>query len=395
MQNPRTLAGICKRHDLDLDETLIALWDAGFDAIDDPDAPIPAKLQRQVLQHLDIEASKKQRNVAHWEQRLGMTRDEFTRDLATLDVTLSPGKSKLPKGALKKLRRKYPDSPAPDTPAEVPLEPSPPFVWHRVGSQAPSSYLVEDDILAIHNALVEDFANAADPIAPPGVKEPGLIGSAVHRPLTSIGEERKYPSVELAAAALMHSLVHNHCFFNGNKRTALVAMLTFLDRNGYMAHCDETELFRFTLNLARHRLVPNHYDNLADREVLEAAQWIRANSRPFETGDRTILWRRLKQTLRRYGCDWEPASRGNRLHITRTINPPGRRRRRKPRTLQFQAKFASDGHDVMPNTIRSIRQRLELAEEHGVDSGDSYEEKATPDDFVKKYTKTLHRLGRI
>ena len=396
MQNPRTLAAICKRHDLDLDETLIAVWDAGFDTIDDPDTPIPAKMLRRVLQSLDIEGSKKQSNVAYWEHRLGMTREQLAEELATLDIVLPPAKRRLPPGAQKKLRRKYFDTPAPATTADVQLEPSPPFAWRLVGSQTPSSYLVEEDILAIHAALVADFANAADPIAPPGVKEPRLIDSAVHRPLTSMGNELKYPTVELAAAALMHSLVHNHCFFNGNKRTALVAMLTFLDRNGHMAHCDETELFRFTLNLARHRIVPNHYDNLADREVLEAAQWIRAKSRPFETGDRTIPWLRLKRILRRYGCEFTSPTRGNRLNITRTIHQPQRRRRRRPpRTLHSQVKFASDGHDVMPHTIRSIRLKLELAEEHGIDSGDFYEEKAIPDDFVKKYAKTLHRLGRI
>ena len=395
MQKLRTLADICKKHDLDLDEALIAVWDAGFDDVDDPDARISPKTLHRVLQSLDIESAKEQSKVAYWEQRLGMTRDELAQELAALGVTLRPGVIKLPKGALKKLRKKHAGSPLPEEPAAAALEEPPPFVWHRVGNQPPSSYLEEEDIIAIHQALVKDFANDEDPIAPPGVKEPGLIGSAVNRPRTSFGDDLKYPTIEMAAAALLHSVVHNHCFFNGNKRTALVAMLTFLDDNSFIATCDEKELFRFTLKLAGHNLVPRHYGNLPDREVLVAAQWIRAHSRAVEKGERPIPWLRLKRILNGYGCEFSTPSRGNRLNITRTVDVQKRRRRRQQRTLHIQVQYSGEGQEVARNTIRDIRRELELDEEHQIDSAAFYEAKALPDDFVKTYAKTLKRLGRI
>ena len=396
VQKLRTLADICKKHDLDLDESLIAVWDAGFDDIDDPDARIPPKTLHRLLQRLDIESAKEQTKVAYWQQRLEMTRDEFARELDSLGVTLRPEMVKLPKGALKKLRKKYADAPPREETIDAPHEAIPAFVWHRVGNQPPISYLEEEDIIAIHQALVSDFANDKDPIAPPGVKEPGLIGSAVNRPRTSFGDELKYPTIEMAAAALMHSVVHNHCFFNGNKRTALVAMLTFLDHNSFIATCDEKELFRFTLNLARHNLVPSYYDNLPDREVLVAAQWIRAHSRAVEKGERPIPWLRLKRILNGYGCEFSTPSRGNRLNITRTVDAPQRRRRRQQqRTLRIQVQHAGDGQEVARNTISDIRRELELDEAHDVDSAAFYEAKALPDDFVKTYAKTLKRLGRI
>lgn len=395
VQKLRTLADICKKHDLDLDESLIALWDAGFDDVDDPDARISPKTVHRVLQSLDIESAKEQTKVAYWEQRLDMTRDELAKELDALNVTLPPEVIKLPKGALKKLRKKHADAPPREEPADAAPDVPPTFVWHRVGNQPPSSYLDEEDIIAIHHALVSDFSNDKDPIAPPGVKEPGLIGSAVNRPRTSLGGELKYPTIEMAAAALMHSIVHNHCFFNGNKRTALVAMLTFLDHNSFIATCDEKELFRFTLNLARHNLVPSHYDNLPDREVLVAAQWIRAHSRAVEKGERPIPWLRLKRILKSYDCEFSTPSRGNRLNITRTVEVQKRRRRRQQRTLHIQVQYASDGQEVARNTISDIRRELELDEEHQVDSAAFYEAKALPDDFVKTYTKTLKRLGRI
>lgn len=391
----RTLTDICKKHDLDLDESLIALWDAGFDDIDDPDVRIPPKTVHRVLRSLDIESAKEQTKVVYWEQRLDMTRDELAKELDVLNVTLPPEVIRLPKGALKKLRKKHADAPQREEPVNDEPDVPPTFVWHRVGNQSPSSYLDEGDIIAIHQALVSDFANDKDPIAPPGVKEPGLIDSAVNRPRTSFGEELKYPTIEMAAAALMHSIVHNHCFFNGNKRTALVAMLTFLDRNSFIATCDEKELFRFTLNLARHKLVPSHYDNLPDREVLVAAQWIRAHSRAAEKGERPIPWLRLKRILNSYGCEFSTPSRGNRLNITRTVEVQKRRRRRQQRSLHIQVRYAGDGQEVARNTISDIRRELELDDEHQVDSAAFYEAKALPSDFVKTYAKTLKRLGRI
>ena len=396
VQKLRTLADICHKHDLDLDESLLAVWDAGIDEIDDPDTRVPPKTVNRVLQCLDIESVKEQTKVAYWEQRLGLTRDELAHELSTLDVTLRPEVIKLPKGALKKLRRKHAGSPPPVEQVAAPPEPPPPFVWHRVGNQPPGSYLAEEDVIAIHEALVEDFANDEDPIAPAGVKEPGLIGSAVNRPRTSFGDELKYPTIEMAAAALMHSIVHNHCFFNGNKRTALVAMLTFLDDNSFIATCDEKELFRFTLKLAGHNLVPSHYDNLADREVLVAAQWIRAHSRAVEKGERPIPWLRLKRILREHGCEFSTPSRGNRLNITRTVETQQRRRRRRQRrTLHIQVQHSGEGQEVARNTISDIRRELELDEAHDVDSAAFYEAKALPSDFVTTYAKLLRRLGRI
>src|ERR1700741_1391270 len=91
--------------------------------------------------------------------------------------------------------------------------------------------LSADDILALHYQLVDFFKKTEDPIDPAGPRDLNLLASAVGRPQTSLGHEEKYPTLLLKAAALFHSLVKNHAFHNGNKRTGLMATLTFLDRN--------------------------------------------------------------------------------------------------------------------------------------------------------------------
>jgi death-on-curing family protein len=110
-------------------------------------------------------------------------------------------------------------------------------------------YLTEEEVLEIHFALVKMFAKEGDPIVPSGPRPDGLLASALMRPQTSLGKHEKYNTIPEKAAALFHSLVTNHPFHNGNKRTALVATLSFLDRNGRRANADieDDELFDFVL----------------------------------------------------------------------------------------------------------------------------------------------------
>ncbi|PLR95766.1 type II toxin-antitoxin system death-on-curing family toxin [Bacillus sp. T33-2] len=66
-----------------------------------------------------------------------------------------------------------------------------------------------------------------------GVKEEGLLSSAVNWPKQSAFGEEAYPSIEEKAAALFESLLKNHCFYNANIRTAFASLYMFLRQNGY------------------------------------------------------------------------------------------------------------------------------------------------------------------
>ncbi|MBD2958424.1 type II toxin-antitoxin system death-on-curing family toxin, partial [Burkholderia pseudomallei] len=88
-----------------------------------------------------------------------------------------------------------------------------------------------DEVLSIHELLALDMANSGDAISPAGVKNEVLLHSAVGRQTTGFGDKLKYNTVEANAATLCYGICCNHPFHNGNKRTALVAMLSHLDRN--------------------------------------------------------------------------------------------------------------------------------------------------------------------
>lgn len=83
-------------------------------------------------------------------------------------------------------------------------------------------FLSRDEVLEIHRRLIDAFGG------PPGVRDVGLLESALFRPRTGY-----YPDLVTMAAALFESLLMNHCFVDGNKRIAFFATDVFLRLNGW------------------------------------------------------------------------------------------------------------------------------------------------------------------
>ncbi len=95
-------------------------------------------------------------------------------------------------------------------------------------------YLSVEEILELHRMLIEQFGGK------PGVRDLGLVESAVYRPQCG-----HYPSLSVQAAALLHSFTLNHGFVDGNKRIAFSAAAVFLSMNGYrlVVSADDGEHF--------------------------------------------------------------------------------------------------------------------------------------------------------
>jgi len=86
------------------------------------------------------------------------------------------------------------------------------------------------------------------------LRDRGLLEAAIARPRPSALGADAYPSVVTKAAALLHSLTLNHPSVDGNKRTAVLATLVFLDLNGYILQWDQRDALDFMLRLAMGRL---------------------------------------------------------------------------------------------------------------------------------------------
>jgi death-on-curing family protein len=395
-----TVAKLAELAGLQLDETLLCLWDAGFDEVTGPKDELSGSRLELAKRAVALPTKKQLTSPAYWQRLLSVDEREFHALLRSLQVPMTERARKLPKGAIKKLtsetlrQKSKPIQPVAETPRVVSITTVPAPEWRTVGHQRKVRLLSCEEVLAIHYALVADFSHHDDPIDPPGPRNADIIASAVFRQHTSIGRKAKYPSVEMSAAALLHSLVHDHPFHNGNKRTALVSMLALLDENDLMLTCHEDDLFKFILTLAQHRLVEASPTQLADREVLATAEWIKPNCRPIERGDRPLPFRRLRQILTRYGCSLDHSTSGSNMKITRTIAAKGLFAR--SRTLTTNVSYGGEGREVLLTTINKIRADLELDEEHGIDSAAFYIDlPAAATEFIVKYRKTLDRLAKL
>jgi death-on-curing protein len=84
----------------------------------------------------------------------------------------------------------------------------------------------------------------------PAVRDAGLVQSAVARPQTFAFGTEAYPAIEDKAAALLHSIICNHPFVDGNKRTAWAAMEIMLLVNGHVSHLGDDEAFGLVVRIA-------------------------------------------------------------------------------------------------------------------------------------------------
>lgn len=404
----RTAAQLSKDAGLDLDETLVALWDAGFDDIADPNDSISASGIKAAQQALGLPTSSDLRRPDYWQERLQMTTEEFETALAGAGIELSGQARRLPKGAVSKLRKIEREKfggvltgTEVSQPSDRKLQRglSDPVNWKTIGHEDRTIvYLTVEQVLHIHELLVREFASSNDPIDPPGVKNQNLLESAVMRPRTSIGDELKYPTPEMAAAALLHSIVNNHAFHNGNKRTGLVAMAVALYENGIQLGCGHDDLFKLVLQTAQHRLVPQGSTELPDREVLHLSQWISSHSRLLDKGEHVIKWHQLKKILASFDVKWErPGGTGNRINLSRAVERHRGVLRKKPtrQTLRTQVYYQSDGGDVEKNSIAKIRKDLELDEINGVDSVVFYGKENVPEGVIVEYQRLLARLAKL
>jgi death-on-curing protein len=111
-------------------------------------------------------------------------------------------------------------------------------------------YLSVAQVLELHRSLTHHFGGGT------GLRDRGALESAVARPGMTFGGEDLYPDVAAKAAALMHSLVLNHPFVDGNKRVGVAAAELLAEYNGSVVNATDEELEILTLAVAEGKVEP-------------------------------------------------------------------------------------------------------------------------------------------
>ena len=102
----------------------------------------------------------------------------------------------------------------------------------------------KEKVLLLHKLLAEATGGSV------GVRDEGLLDSALESAFSGFGDREFYPTKEEKGARLGYCLVTNHAFVDGNKRIGIYVMLSFLEMNGIRIQCTDDEIVTVGLSLA-------------------------------------------------------------------------------------------------------------------------------------------------
>ena len=119
--------------------------------------------------------------------------------------------------------------------------------------------------IAIHNRQLAEHGGAE------GVRDEGLLESALSRPRHRFAYEDPTPAIPALAASYAFGIARNHAFIDGNKRTAAVVCETFLALNGFDLTATDVQMYPVFLSLAE--------GSLSEAEL---AKWLTDNTRKTE-----------------------------------------------------------------------------------------------------------------
>lgn len=105
-------------------------------------------------------------------------------------------------------------------------------------------WIADDVVLAIHRRQLAEHGRLE------GIRDNGLLQSALYRPKNLLAYSQSPPDIAFLAAAYAYGIVKNHPFVDGNKRTAYVVMRTFLKLNGYDIQASNEEKYQIWIALA-------------------------------------------------------------------------------------------------------------------------------------------------
>jgi death-on-curing protein len=101
------------------------------------------------------------------------------------------------------------------------------------------------DVLNIHNILIDKFGGSK------GIRDQGSLESAINRPFATFEKHDLYPTPSDKAAAILESILINHPFIDGNKRTAYVLMRLLLLNYGFDILADQDDKYKMVISASK------------------------------------------------------------------------------------------------------------------------------------------------
>ena len=117
-------------------------------------------------------------------------------------------------------------------------------------------FLTLSEVLLIHQNQIEEYGGEY------GLRDTGLLSSAVMMPQSSYNGEYLHTDIFEMASAYLYHICQNHPFIDGNKRAALASALVFMDLNGIFIEDPDDELYEMVMETAKGNIKKNNITEL-------------------------------------------------------------------------------------------------------------------------------------
>lgn len=124
-------------------------------------------------------------------------------------------------------------------------------------------FLSMEDVLAVHERMIQEFGGVR------GIREMGLLESAVMMPMASHGGSYLHESIPAMCGAYLFHICKNHALLDGNTRTALACAEVFAMLNGFRLDATDKELETITLAVASGELTKSEATKFFEQSLIK------------------------------------------------------------------------------------------------------------------------------
>ena len=257
------------------------------------------------------------------------------------------------------------------------------------------------EVLRAHFLIVDYFYGKGTGLGGIGPKNVDLLHSALYRPFVSLGGVEKWKTHFEKAATLIYGIICDHPFHDANKRTGLLTLLLYLNKNSRVPIIGQKELEDFAVDIADHKLdkYPRYRElkkkKHPDPEVAFLADHLERKSRRIDRTSYSITFRELDRVLRGFGYKLDNPC-GNYIDLIRVKH---RRKvfgwgEREPIDVKvLQVGFPGWKNQVNAGAVKSIRAAAKLTPEYGIDSQAFYQGTDPVQALISEYAGPLERLA--
>ena len=257
------------------------------------------------------------------------------------------------------------------------------------------------DVLRAHFLIVDYFYGKGTGLGGIGPKSVDLLHSALYRPYVSLGGAEKWKTHFEKAATLIYGIICDHPFHDANKRTGLLTLLLYLNKNSRVPIIGQKELENFAVDIADHQLDKYpRYRKLKnkkhpDPEVAFLADHLERKSRKIDRTSFSITFRELDHVLRRFGYKLDNPNKNYidliRIQHRRKIFGWGEKEPIVVKVLQIG--FPGWKNQVNVGAVKSVRAAAKLTPEYGIDSQAFYQGTDPVQALIAEYSGPLERLA--